>query len=217
MEGLLWPDFPLQFAQQKRKSERTVRLSAENKPRQPEEPARFSPPRLKTSNFLLLSVDFFLPVFAGLGGTLSDQNVCQREPEDDDDDLPDREHSLSWAGDQHGDLGRAGVPAVVRAQRLRDGAVPGAGATARAAAVLRPDAAADDAAADDAAGGVPGVPADSAAAERQQPGVRHGVPAAAQHDGGKPHVQTPYNHYYLATLELNSAGCRAEADTPSTL
>lgn len=147
----------------------------------------FIPKRLCETNFS--SVVF---VFYRFCSSLSwfappiHQHVCPDEPEDVDD-LPHRAGGLSGAGDQHGDLDRVGVPDAVRDERLWDGAVPGSDAAGRAAAVLRPHAAADDTAAYDAAGGLPGVPAESATPERQQPGVRPDVPAA-EHDRGEPHV-----------------------------
>lgn len=112
------------------------------------------------------------------------QNVSPDQPEDDDDDVPHREGGVPGAGDQHGGVGPARVPAAVRGQRLRDAPVPGSGAGA-AAAVVRADAAADGAA-DDAAGGVPGLPAEPAepaAPERQQPGLGPAGPAAGRSGG----------------------------------
>lgn len=113
---------------------------------------------------------------------------------EDYEDLPDRERIISGDGDQPGDL--TGVPDAGHPERLvRDGAVPDAGAAGGAAAVIRPDAAAHGSA-DDAVC-VPGVCAEPAASERQQPG-RRAVPAA-EHSGGECSFV-----YLLGTMKLNN-------------
>ncbi len=188
-------------------------IGAAHRWNQPEEPAwclsRSSLFALR--NLQLSAVVFFFCRFSFSVGGLSwsapliHQHVPQNEPEDVDDYLPDRESGLSGTGEHYGDIRICipcpAVPVAVRGERLWDGAVPrpGAairpapivhpGAASRAAAVLRPPAAAAHAAADGVpADGVPGVPAECATPERQQPGLRPDVPAA-QHAGGETNDQ----------------------------
>lgn len=134
---------------------------------------------------LRLSLGNFSELFHRRTSALdSTKNVSPDEPEDDD--VPHREGGVPGAGDQRGGDGPHRLPAALHGQRLRDAPVPGSHAAAATAAV-RADAAADgasgSAAADGATGDVPGLPAEPAAPERQQPGLGPAAPAAVHSEG----------------------------------
>lgn len=115
------------------------------------------------------------------------RHVTPDQPQNHYHFLPDHERVFTGANYGSGDHDQVGVAdSNCSERRIRDCSVPGSNATAGAATAVHADAATYDAATYDAVYGpvrVSGLPAGYAPAERQQPGVRIDVPAAAVNRG----------------------------------